>query len=53
VPLKAVVICGEIVLLRAARIIFLIVIGFPEVVWQSLAVQGLEETPIGSQKALM
>jgi len=25
--------CGEIVLLRAARIIFLIVIGFAEVVW--------------------
>ena len=31
--MEAVVICGEIVLLRAARVIFLIVIGFPEVVW--------------------
>jgi len=31
-PLEAVVIYGEMVLLRAARIIFLIVIGFTEVV---------------------
>jgi len=32
VPKEAVVICGEIILLRAAGIIFLIVIGFLEVV---------------------
>ena len=32
-PWDAVVLCGEIVLLRAAGIIFLIVIGFSEVVW--------------------
>jgi len=33
VPYEAVVVCGEIAPLRAARIIFLIIIGFPEVVW--------------------
>ena len=32
-PQEAVVICGEIVMLRAARIILLIVSGFPEVIW--------------------
>jgi len=32
VPQKAVIICGKVALLRAARVVFLSVIGFPEVV---------------------
>jgi len=32
-PLEAVVLCGEIITLRAATIIFLIIIGLPEIVW--------------------